>query len=129
VPLVVLLGGMQMTLGSAGGGAPADSKLTMAIADLIHSHGLPFSLASDEKFCTMLILAKNVTTKFQAPGQNQVATTLLDMNFNAYMENNMNLLEKEANVYGVGFFGDGTIIQKMPFLNILFQCSYTCSMP
>jgi len=79
----------------------------------------PLPGASDEKFCTVLILAKNVTTKFQASGQIQVATTLLDMNFNAYIENNMNILEKEANVYGVGFFGDGATLQKMPFLNIL----------
>jgi len=28
----------------------ADSQLSMAIHDLIHSHALPFSLASDAKF-------------------------------------------------------------------------------
>jgi len=43
------IGGMQLTL-SCSGGATADSHLTMAIADLIHSCGLPFSLASDAKF-------------------------------------------------------------------------------
>jgi len=31
----------------------------------------------------------------------------------------MCLLKKEADVYGVAFFGDGATIQKMPFLNIL----------
>jgi len=38
----------------------AESQLTMAIINLIHSCGLPFSLADDSKFCTMLLLAKNV---------------------------------------------------------------------
>jgi len=44
-----LIGGMQLTL-SCSRGATAESHLAMAITDLIHSHGLPFSLASDAKF-------------------------------------------------------------------------------
>jgi len=112
------IGGMQLTL-SCGGGATAESHLTMAIADLIHSRGLPFSLASDAKFRNVLMLARNVSLKYQPPGRNQVSTNLLDMNYDAYMEKNMCLLEKEADIYGVAFFGDGATIQKMPFLNIL----------
>jgi len=65
------------------------------------------------------MLARNVSLKYQPPGRNQVSTNLLDMNYDAYMEKNICLLEKEADVYGVAFFGDGATIQKMPFLNIL----------
>ena len=36
----------------------AESKLTMAIADMIHSLGLSFSLASDRKFRQVLTLAR-----------------------------------------------------------------------
>ncbi len=111
--------GVQLTLGEGSNWATANSQLTMAIADLIHSHGLPFSLASDAKFRKVLQLAKNVTSKYEPPGRNQVATDLLDLNYNTYVAKNMALLTKDSEVYGISFFGDGATVQKMPFLNIL----------
>jgi len=92
--------GLQLTLGSSGkdgvSGPSADSQLTIAIADLIHSRGLPFNLSSDPKFRKVLVLAKNVTLKYRPPGRNQVATDLLDLNYDAYMKKNMSLVQKEA---------------------------------
>jgi len=41
----------------------AESQLTMAILDFIHSRGLAFRLASDPK-SQILILAKNVTMQY-----------------------------------------------------------------
>jgi len=53
---------VQSTMTNAGNKdyPSAESQLTMAISNLIHSCGLPFSLADDSKFCTMLLLAINV---------------------------------------------------------------------
>ena len=115
------VGGMQTTLSAMGSSSlpSAESQLTMAIADMIHSWALPFTLTEDPKFCKMLVLAKNVTTSYKPPNRNAVAKELLDLNYNAYIAKNMDLLERDAEVYGVSFFGDGATVKKMPLLNIL----------
>jgi hypothetical protein len=97
----------------------AESQLTMAIADLIHSCGLPFSLASHHKFHRVLSLAKLVTKKYVPPGRNKVAGELLDLNYDLYIKNTYDLLMKEADVYGLTFFGDAATVKKTPLINIL----------
>ena len=97
----------------------AESQLTMAIADLIHSCGLPFSLASHHKFHRVLTLAKLVTKKYIPPGRNKVAGELLDLNYDLYIKNTTELLMKEADVYGLTFFGDAATVKKTPLINIL----------
>lgn len=97
----------------------AESQLTMAIADLIHSCGLPFSLASHHKFHRVLTLAKLVTKKYIPPGRNKVAGELLDLNYELYIKNTTELLMKEADVYGLTFFGDAATVKKTPLINIL----------
>ncbi len=96
-----------------------DSKLTMAVADLIQSHGLPFSLASSPKFHNVLALAKTCSTKFQLPSRRRIAGELLDVNYEAYREKNMKLITLDCDVYGVAFFGDGATIKKVPLINCL----------
>lgn len=91
----------------------------MAIADLIHSCGLPFSLASHHKFQRVLQLAKNVSKKYIAPGRNKVAGELLDLNYQLYKKQMSEKLLKEADVYGLAFFGDGATVRKTPLINIL----------
>jgi len=108
----VPVGGMQTTLSAMGSSSlpSAESQLTMAIADMIHSRALPFTLTEDPKFRKMLVLAKNVTTSYKPPNRNAVAKELLDLNYNAYIAKNMDLLERDAEVYGVSFFGDGATV-------------------
>ena len=100
-------------------GAKADEKLTMAIADLIHSCGLPFSLASHHKFKVLLNNAKNATSNFTPPGRNRVGGDLLDLNYQLYKTEMNKLLMKEADVYGITFFGDAATVKKAPLINIL----------
>lgn len=97
----------------------AESQLTMAIADLIHSCGLPFSLASHHKFHRVLSLAKFATKKYIPPGRNKVGGELLDLNYSLYIKNTCESLQKEADVYGLTFFGDAATIKKSPLINIL----------
>ena len=97
----------------------AEAQLTMAIADLIHSCGLPFSLASHHKFHRVLSLAKLSTKKYVPPGRNKVAGELLDLNYEIYIKNTLELLLKEADVYGITFFGDAATVKKSPLINIL----------
>ncbi len=65
----------------------------MAIADFIHSCGLPFSLASHHKFKRVLELAKNAPKKYKPPGRNLVAGKLLDMNYQLYKDKMMEKLQ------------------------------------
>ncbi len=97
----------------------AEHQLTMAIADLIHSCGLPFSLASHHKFHRVLTLAKLVTKKYIPPGRIKVAGELLDLNYELYIKNTTELLMKEVDVYGLTFFGDAATVKKTPLINIL----------
>ena len=83
--------------------ASADSHLTMAISDLIHSRGLPFSLGSDAKFRKVLTLAKNASMTYKPPGRNQIATDLLDLNYTLYMGKNFEELMNDADIYGIAF--------------------------
>ena len=96
-----------------------EGELTMAIADLIHSCGLPFSLASHHKFRRVLSLAKCATKKYIPPGRNKVAGELLDLNYELYISKTFESLIKEADIYGVSFFGDAATVKKTPLINIL----------
>ena len=96
-----------------------EGRLTMAIADLIHSCGLPFSLASHHKFQRVLTYAKQAPKNYTPPNRNLVAGKLLDLNYDIYKNQTMENLLKEADIYGLTFFGDGATIKKSPFMNIL----------
>ncbi len=107
----------QLTLD--GHNPSADSKLTMAIADFIHSCGLPFSIASHPKFRQIIALARCVGGKYRVPSRNQVSTDLLDVNYEAYMKKTKDLLAKDIKVFGISFIGDGATVKRMPLINIL----------
>jgi hypothetical protein len=66
----------------------AESALTMAISDCIHSLGLPFSVAIQPKFRKLIHLSKAVGSCYKLPGRNEVAGPLLKLNYNAYMDQN-----------------------------------------
>jgi hypothetical protein len=109
----------QTTFGDEHAHAGSEAKLTMAIADLIHSCGLPFSLASREKFRKVLCLARTSSTKYQPPSRNYVGGELLTVNYDVYMKRIQESLLNEADVYGLSYFGDGATVKKMPLINIL----------
>jgi hypothetical protein len=62
------------------------SKLTMAIADFVHSTGLPFSATQGAYFTNILKHARNVTSSYKPPARNAISTTLLKLNYNRRME-------------------------------------------
>ena len=97
----------------------SEGRLTMAIADLIHSCGLPFSLASHHKFQRVLTYAKQAPKNYVPPNRNLVAGKLLDLNYDIYKKQTTEMLLKDADIYGLTFFGDGATIKKSPLMNIL----------
>jgi hypothetical protein len=76
----------------------ADSKLTIAIADMIHSLGLTFSLTSEPKVCIVLTGACTVGRNYQVPTSwNQIANKVFDCKFDQYKQ------EKAHGVISQGF--------------------------
>ena len=58
-----------------------NTRLQMAIADMIHSDGLTFSFSQSKRFRNVLRLAKTVDNDFSLPGRHAIAGVLLDKNF------------------------------------------------
>jgi hypothetical protein len=102
----------------------ADTKLTMAIADFIHSCGLPFRIASHPKFRKLIQLARMTGSKFKFPSRNQIATELLDVNYDSYMETVKETLLTDINTFGISFYGDGATVRRMPLINIMASGAY-----
>lgn len=104
--------------------AESTSKLTMAIADFIHSCGLPFRIADHPKFRMVVQLSKFAGATYKFPGRNQVATELLDCNYETYMKSTNESLLKDINIFGLSFYGDGATVRRMPLLNIMASGGY-----
>ena len=66
--------------------ASTASQLTMAIADFVHSSGLPFSVTDSEYFKSILKYARGVPSTYRPPNRNALATTLLKINFDRRMK-------------------------------------------
>jgi len=110
------IGGHQLTIQASFSNPSEESKLTVAIADLIHSHGLPFTIADDPKFRKILFHAKSVDLlNYVLPNQNQVAGELLDLNHAQYMDRNTDELLQECDAFGLTLFGDVTMVKKFPY--------------
>ena len=102
----------------------AESLLTMAIGDFIHSCGLPFRIASHPKFRLLISLARAVGSNFRFPSRNQIATELLDINYDTYMTKSRGLLERDIEIFGISFYGDGATVKRMPLINVLASGAY-----
>ena len=110
--------------GGASADVDQDTKLTVAIADLIHSCGLPFRLADHPKFRKMVMLSRTVSSKYKFPDRNQIATKLLDINYSSYMDEAKDQLCKDINIFGLSFYGDGATVRKMPLINVMASGAY-----
>ena len=95
-----------------------ETRLTVAIADLIISEGLSFNIFQKPSF-KVLGLARTVSKCYQCPNRNLLFKALLDVIHDQNMERNLILIEKESDIFGLLFLGDGATISRVPLLNIL----------
>jgi hypothetical protein len=102
---------IQLTI-DGGSGPNAENKLSMAIADFIHGCGLAFSVSEHPKFLKVITLAKAVGHNYKIPSRRRIATDLLHINYDMYINNNKELLSKDVNVFGLSFYGDGATVKK-----------------
>lgn len=96
-----------------------NARLEMAIADFVHSDGLPFSLPQSRRFHHILHLAKTVGPDFKIPNRNKVSGELLNLNFESCWSDNRDRLLEQIPTYGLTVLGDGATVQRMPLINIL----------
>ena len=95
-----------------------ETRLTVAIADLIISKGLLFNLSQKPRFKKVLELARTVSKCYQPPKRKVISKDILDVIHDHNMESNLSLIEKESEIFGLLFLGDGATISRVPLLNI-----------
>ncbi len=96
----------------------ANQRMDIAIADLVHSNCLPFSLTRCPKFLKVIAEAKNAGTKYLPPNQNHMSGTLLDGLYVSNYNEMMRTLLLESRIFVVTIYGDGATITNTPPINI-----------
>jgi hypothetical protein len=77
------------------------------------------------RFKRMVFVLSKVGSNFEIPKQRQIGGPLLDLNYQTkYFDNKTNLL-KSADVFGLGFLGNGATVKRMPLMNIIASCTDT----
>ena len=96
-----------------------NTRLTILIADLIISEGLPFNLSQKPRFKKVLELSRNVSKTYIPPNRKLISKELLDVIHEHNIRSNLAMIKKEAEIIRLLFLGDGATISICPFLNIL----------
>ena len=78
-----------------------ETRLTVAIADLIISEGLSFNLYQKSRFKKVLDLARNVSKCYQPPNRKLISKDILDVIHDQNMESNFSLIKKESDFFFV----------------------------
>ena len=96
-----------------------ETCLTVAIADLNISEGLSFNISQKPRFKKVLELARTVYKFYKPTNRNLISKDIFDVIHGHNMERNLSLIEKESDIFGLLFIGDGATIYRIPLLNIL----------
>ena len=109
-----------------------ETRLTVAIDDLILYEGLYFNIYQKPRFKKVLYLARTVSKCYQPPNRKLIPKDLLGVIHYHNMERNLSLIKKESGIFEFLFLGDGTTISRIPLFNILVseksssRCIRTC---
>ena len=96
-----------------------ETHLILAIADLVISEGLSFNTNQKPRFNKLLALARTLSKIYQPLTRKLIYKEFLVVVYDQNMESNFNLIKKESDIFRFLFQGDGTIISRIPLLNIL----------
>jgi hypothetical protein len=94
----------------------------MAIADFFHCENIPDIFVELPRFKRMVSILSKVGPDFEIPKQRQIGGPLLDLNFQTKDFDNKTNLLKSADVFGLGFLGNGATVNRMPLMNIIASC-------
>jgi len=96
--------------------------MNVAIADFIHSHCLPFSLAQDTKLMKIVEVARKLDPLYLPPHRNDVGGKYLDALYVTHLKEHMKTLLSEARIFGITIFGDGATIKTVLLVDVLAAC-------
>jgi hypothetical protein len=85
-------------------------NLTAAIANFVHSEGLPFSIVDKLTFHAMLHKARFSLTKCNVPSHYLIGGNLLDITCKTYIAQNLVRLNDGIEMYGICLYGDSATI-------------------
>jgi len=83
----------------------APARMDVAIADFIHSHILPFSLAQDPKLMKIIEEARKLGLLYLPPHRHDIAGKYLNALYVAHLKEQMKTILLEARVFGITVFG------------------------
>eukprot|EP00957_Ditylum_brightwellii_P109508 8351765-Ditylum_brightwellii.AAC.1 len=81
--------------------------------------GQSFNLAESQKFQNILKLAKCIGPLHKPPNRRTLGGELLEINFKEYKRHDLEILQKEAKIFGLVCYGDGATVKCMQLVNIL----------
>ena len=102
-----------------------DARMDMAIATFFHENNLPDRAVNSSSFKIMIKYARMVGSSYNTPARQEIGGTLLDVNYKNVVENNKEVLCREADIFGLTWLSDGATIARMPLINILGLCADT----
>ena len=83
-----------------------DTRLTIEIAYLIISEGLPFNLAQKPRFKKVLEFSRNHLKTYIPSNRKLISKELVDVIHEQNMKRNLAIIKYEAEVFGLLFLGD-----------------------
>ena len=101
-----------------------ETRLTVAIADLIIYEGLSFNISQKPRSKKVLELARTVSKCYQPPNKNPISKDILDVILDQNMKRNLSLIGKESYIFGLLSLGDGATIYRIPVLNIFVSVKH-----
>ena len=72
-----------------------ETRLTLAISDLIISEGLSFNIVQKPRFKKVLDLARNMSKYYQPPNRKLIPKDLMDIIHDQNTGRNLSLIKKE----------------------------------
>ena len=96
-----------------------ETRLTVAITDLITFEDLSFNLSQQPRFKKVIYLERNVSKCYQLPNRNIISKDLLGEIHDQNMESNLSLIKEESDIFRLLFICDGATISSILLLNIL----------
>ena len=112
-------GMMQLKLCGPKTDPEAPLKMDIALADFLHSHCLPFTLAEDPKMLQMLQVARSLGPNYKPPDRRLIGGKYLDAIHETSRQQQMTSLLSEARIFGVTVFGNGATIKSVALVNVL----------
>ena len=77
--------------------------LTIVIADIFISEGLPFNISQNPTFKKVLELSRNVSKTYIHPNRKILSKELLDVINEQNMKRNLEMIKKEVEIFGLVF--------------------------